>query len=614
MTAFDFARVGKNRQETIAHQIVDDLDETFLAPEFFDTQRPDPAQASIASDLYAVGLIFYQLLTGELPYSNVDEMLEADGVFPVAAEELNADLPQGVNEWLQKFCMFDPEDRYISAAVALQELQRMIQPQLSEDQVVPTAPEGEEPADLNELPQDYVLNGRYRVQRKLGQGAFGSVYKVFDAMADRVLVLKLITKDRQSVYERLTREYKTLTSLPEHPNVVRVIWADRLPDTEKTPFIVFEYVDALAVEDAVKLITQAAEGLHHLHMHEVYHQDIKPSNLLWTEDGVRIIDFNVAVTVTMEQPGAGGTRRYLPPDYNFSTDPSNADRIDRDIYALGITLYECLTGGKYPFDDPSPKVGVKPRDPKTLPGCGDFSSALVNVVTKAVSPERKDRFASAEAFRASLAGIKRLRSVMSTADMGGEDASKAPPSLTTEKPNFNPYVSHLLTLYSQSKVSNAGTRGLDEIAKHTYVETFLDRRLKKDLLRGDFKLVVISGNAGDGKTAWKPGRGRRRQRFGFEEIFRSVYRFGYLGLAGTADPYCGDQRRAFGRFPAGTRKGVSPPCRIGRSGSARRGLCGWCGGNQLEFALRGRGYRGGSSLYSGTTGREHDATGTLAEL
>ena len=69
-------------------------------------------------------------------------------------------------------------------------------------------------------------------------------------------------------------------------------------------------------------------------------------------------------------------------------------------------------------------------------------------------------------------------------------------------PNTNPYVSHLLTVYSQSRSSNAGTRGLDVLGEQTYVETGLDRDLVPAVLAGEFKLVVISGNAGDGKTAF----------------------------------------------------------------------------------------------------------------
>jgi len=92
--------VGKNRTSTIADQVIDDLEPAYQAPECF----KDPTQASIASALYATGLIFYELLTGELPFENVDQMMEADGRFPVKPSEHKPDLPKGIDEWLQRFC------------------------------------------------------------------------------------------------------------------------------------------------------------------------------------------------------------------------------------------------------------------------------------------------------------------------------------------------------------------------------------------------------------------------------------------------------------------------------------------------------------------------------
>jgi serine/threonine protein kinase len=79
---------------------------------------------------------------------------------------------------------------------------------------------------------------------------------VFDAFGDVIRVLKLITHDRRSVFERLRREYMTLSQLPDHPHIARVIWADRLPD--ETPYIVFEYVAGLDVKE---LLTDKALSL-----------------------------------------------------------------------------------------------------------------------------------------------------------------------------------------------------------------------------------------------------------------------------------------------------------------------------------------------------------------
>ncbi len=125
ITSFDFARVGKNRASTIADQIIDDLDVRYQAPECF----KEPTKASISSDLYAAGLIFYELLTAKPAFKNIDEMWETDGKFPALPSSLRPELPQGLDEWLQKLCAFDPEDRFASAAVARKSLDALILPE-----------------------------------------------------------------------------------------------------------------------------------------------------------------------------------------------------------------------------------------------------------------------------------------------------------------------------------------------------------------------------------------------------------------------------------------------------------------------------------------------------
>ena len=137
--------------------------------------------------------------------------------------------------------------------------------------------------------------------------------------------------------------------------------------------MVFEYVagtgvgelldaGALALEDVKRIADDTLGGLEHLHASGVFHRDIKPSNLLWTDQGVRIIDFNVAVHEDDAEARAGGTRRYMPPDVELGETLTREEEIDRDLYALGITLYECVTG-KYPWTEATPPPKVTPRDP-----------------------------------------------------------------------------------------------------------------------------------------------------------------------------------------------------------------------------------------------------------
>ena len=505
LTVFDYARVGVNRSSTIAQDIIDDVDPTFQAPECY----RDPAQASAASDLFSAGLVFYELLTGELAFEGIEQIFDLNAIFPVKPSELRTDLPPGFDNWLQKLCKFNPKDRFPSAAVALQELSSVIASErpLHHDHRGPVQPA--QPQNFTDLPRDSILGGRFVIRERLGHpGGFAVAYKVFDTLGDVVRVLKLVTRDRQSVFERLRREYKALLQIPEHPYVVKVIWADRFPD--ETPYIIFEYVEgldigellaskSLSIEDAITIVQQAAEGLSHLHKHGVYHQDIKPSNLLWTGRGVKIIDFNVAVSSQDESSAGGGTRRYIPPDIDPTLELTTQEKIDRDLYVLGITFYECVTG-QYPFDEPTPPRGREPRDPHEISGCEDLSKEFVHLLLESIAPTRPRRFSSAERF---LEGIKLLPTPKKAPyPVSSDQLLSLPKSLTPGKPNFNPFVSHLLTLYSQSRHTNAGTRGLDTIGEYTYVSTFLDKELRPAVLRGEFRLVIISGNAGDGKTAF----------------------------------------------------------------------------------------------------------------
>ncbi len=508
LASFEYARAGASGTSSIAKDIVEDVDQTYQAPECYN----DPSQASVVSDLFSAGLVFYELLTGETAFSSPTQIYDQGAIFPVKPTDLKPDLPSGLDAWLQKLCAFEPQQRFATATDALRELQQVILPSPTQkaERLIPPS----QSQDKHNLPREYVLGERFVVQERLGQGGFAVAYKVFDTLGEVMRVLKLVLTDHLSVFGRLGQEYKVLASIPEHPYVVKVIWADLLAD--RTPYIVFEYVDglnveklvdqkALSLEDAVKIAKQVAEGLTFLHAHGIYHQDIKPSNLLWTEHGVRIIDFNVAISDQASTNMAGGTGRYIPPDMNGVGNLNTSQKIERDVYALSITLYECVTG-HYPFED----VHIRnvATDPYTYEGGADLHPAFAALLLKAISPAATERFTSAQALLSALTALPALRKPIE------------PPPLATifqhdiEKPNYNPYVRHLLTLYSQSQHTNAGTRGLDAFGEQTYVDTLLDKQLQPAILEGDFQLVIISGNAGDGKTAFIQRMAKDAERMG----------------------------------------------------------------------------------------------------
>ncbi len=515
---FDFARPGAPRTRTIAGELVERVESTYLAPEIKD----NASKSGTASDVYGVGATLYEMFTGRPTFKSLEEGLNATQVFPERAGTLVAGLPENFDAWLESLCAFDAPNRP-DAATALAGFKAFFAPPaLPAEDEDSTASSGE-PVDYTKLPPKFELKNRFLVEAAIGKGGFGQVYKVVDTNADATRALKIITQDRTSTRERMKQEFRVLVNLPAHPNVVRVYDGDCL-EGDTIPYILMEYIEGesllnlirrrtLSLAEVVRLGIQAAEGLDHCHRCAVAHGDIKPDNLIWTPEGlVKIIDFNVSVRDGDNHARGGGTLRYLPPDHDPSVPRTQASLYERDLYALGVTLYEALTGW-YPWEpEKTPPTGRTARDPREISGCEDFSESLATLLLKATAPQAANRFASA----ADLA--KALREAQ--ANLRRPIVPKVPtlpePSLAAGAPNTNPFVSYLLTLYSQSKVSNAGTRGLDDMGRTIYIETALDRALLPATLAGQFRLVLISGNAGDGKTAFIQQMEARVRRGGSE--------------------------------------------------------------------------------------------------
>lgn len=496
LTGFDYARPEGPRDHSVVQRLADALDPAYVAPE---CQRRAQAMTR-ASDVYAAGVIAFQLLTGELPFETSSDQFRLGSVLP-AEPMASAGLSPELIDLLRRMCALAPSNRP-AASEALRDMVRITRP--GRRPVPPgSAAVGGTP-DLRNLPQGHQLTRKFTIRRRLGNpGSFGTAYQAYDSLAGVDRVVKVVHRDRESVVERLRLEYKILLRLPPHPSVVQVQEADYL-DGGDIPYLVFEYVDGQVVSrlvetrtlgpaDVVQLGIDVAEGLAYLHDNGIFHCDIKPSNLLRTDAGCKIFDFNVAVTDDSSHSRTGGTSRYTPADFGGAGQVTRVDLVDRDVYALGLTLYEVLAG-RWPFSDQA-RVGVKPVDPRDDPDLCDLSDELVATLLKAIAPVRSERYGSAQEFLAALRAI-------------GDRVHRAPepmpepvdvPAATV---GVNSFVTHLQTLYSQSTRSNAGTRGGWDPRYDLYVETALDRRLTAAVLRGAHRMVIITGNAGDGKTAY----------------------------------------------------------------------------------------------------------------
>jgi serine/threonine-protein kinase len=201
-----------------------------------------------------------------------------------------------------------------------------------------------------------LAGGRYRVERTLGSGGMATVFLARDRDLDRLVAVKVLADHlaaNAAFRRRFVRE-ATLAARLQHPNVVTVF--DAGEDGER-PFIVMEYVEGetladvlrrrgrLPPEEALGLARQAADGLAHAHAAGLVHRDVKPQNLLLRSDGtLKVADFGIArsaeLTQLTELGTVLGTAGYLAPEQAAGGEVTAAT----DVYALGVVVYELLTG------------------------------------------------------------------------------------------------------------------------------------------------------------------------------------------------------------------------------------------------------------------------------
>ncbi len=289
--------------------------------------------------------------------------------------------------------------------------------------------------------------GRYQVVEELGQGGMGRVFKVLDREVGEPIALKLLRGEiatREDTIRRFREELRLARRI-SHKNVCRMF---DLGSSEGTYFITMEYVDGedlkkfirrsglLTVGKAVAIARQVGEGLAEAHRLGVVHRDLKPQNIMIDGEGnARIMDFGIARSIRAEGvTGTGvmiGTPEYMSPE---QVDGRAADP-RADIYALGVILFEMLSG-RLPFEGDTPlSVAVKhkteaPPDPRALnPG---IPAGLAGAILKCLEKDRERRYGSTAGL---LADLERVGDEIAGA--GGSPAApreKARPRKMREPP------------------------------------------------------------------------------------------------------------------------------------------------------------------------------------
>ena len=253
------------------------------------------------------------------------------------------------------------------------------------------------------------LNGRYKIQSLIGTGGMAAVYLATDLILDRLVAIKVLRLDfRQNddAMRRFRREALSATQLT-HPNIVGVY---DVGQSQEMNYIVMEYVEGTDLKDyvrqrgalhpieAVRIMMQIVSAIAAAHQNRIIHRDIKPQNILIDREGnVKITDFGIAVALSdtslTQTNTLLGSVHYLSPEQARG----GMATIQTDIYALGIVLYELLTG-RVPFDGESAvSIALKhfqePLPPVMNPSVM-IPQSLENIVLKATAKDPMNRYRS----------------------------------------------------------------------------------------------------------------------------------------------------------------------------------------------------------------------------
>lgn len=262
----------------------------------------------------------------------------------------------------------------------------------------------------------------YTILERLGGGGMGVVYKAEDIRLKRFVALKFLppelTRDA-AAKGRFEQEARTASAL-DHPNVCTIHEIDETPDGQV--FICMAFYDGeslksrlargpLSIEETLNIVIQVAEGMKQAHEHGIVHRDVKPANVMLSVDGIpKIVDFGIATLVRRARTGEAGeiagTVSYMSPEQ------ARGDVLDQrtDIWSLGVTMYEMLTG-HLPFVADGERLVLEAIAHDDFPPVESLRTGvpapLAAIVAKCLRKRPDERYQRAGELIADLKGVRR---------------------------------------------------------------------------------------------------------------------------------------------------------------------------------------------------------------
>lgn len=308
-----------------------------------------------------------------------------------------------------------------------------------------------------------IIAGRYELLEKIGDGGMAVVYKAKCRLLNRYVAVKILKPEfiqDPKFLESFRKESHAAASL-SHPNIVNVYDVGREGNIN---YIVMELVTGKPLSDVIKqeapmdykrvieLTRQIASGLGVAHKHNIIHRDVKPHNILITEEGVaKITDFGIAKAVNTSTIVDRTAETIMGSVHYFSPEQARGGYVDEksDIYSLGIVMYEMLTG-KVPFDGDNPvNVALKHINEEMIPPSvlvPGIPPRIEQILMKATSKVQSNRYASTDEMIKELDDIELITRIVGSSSLNGwaptegeprnpqDSSSKTPVKETPIKP------------------------------------------------------------------------------------------------------------------------------------------------------------------------------------
>jgi serine/threonine protein kinase len=274
--------------------------------------------------------------------------------------------------------------------------------------------------------------GPYRILEQLGQGGMATVYKAYHPALDRKVAIKVLhaaLRGDPHFLQRFIREARVVAQL-EHPNIVPIY---DFEEKEGQPYLVMKFIEGetlkarlargpLSIDETIAITREIGKALSYAHQRGVLHRDVKPSNILLSNDGrIYLGDFGLARIVaagesTLSSDMMMGTPQYISPEQARGERDLDAGT---DIYSFGVVLYEMVVG-RVPFqaDTPFSIIHDHIYTPLPLPSRinPDVPEVIEKTLLKALAKERQDRFSDVELMvEAFTAGLEGAESALETA-------------------------------------------------------------------------------------------------------------------------------------------------------------------------------------------------------